>query len=252
MSSKLVKTPEQIEKMRVSCKLLAQMMDEIDPMVKIGTTPLDIDNFAYEWIKSKGAKTAFLGYGGFPNTLCIGVNDMSTHGIPNSRPFQDGDLVSIDAGLKLDGFFSDMARTYIVGNTSEDKQKFVNTVKQSLDNAISKVKPGNHVGDISHAIYSTVNPLGYHPLVEFVGHGIGEQLHMEPSIPGAYGKPGEGMRLEAGMTLAIETLVNMGGPEVRIMVKPAWNTYTKDGSMFALFEHTVLVIEDGYEVLTIA
>lgn len=246
----LVKTSEQIEKMRESCHLLAQMMIDLEPMVKVGTTPLEIDKYSYDWILTHGAETAFLGFGNFPNTLCIGVNDMATHGIPNDRPLQDGDIVTIDAGLLWKGYYSDMARTYMIGDVAPDKKKFVNTVKQSLDNAIAQVKPGNHVGNISHAIYSTVKPHGYSPLVEFVGHGIGERLHMEPAIPGAYGNPGEGMKLKPGMTIAIESLVNMGKPQVKVTVKPAWNTYTKDGSMFALFENTVLVTDTGHEILT--
>ena len=248
--NKLVKTSEQISKMRVSAKMLAEMMNEIKPMVKEGMIPLEIDNFAFDWIKDHGAGNAFLNYHDYPNTLCIGVNNMATHGIPTNIPFKNGDIVTIDAGLIFDGYFSDMARTYLIGDVAISKRKFVETVKSALEKAIISAKAGNNVGDISYAIHSTVTPFGYHPLVEYVGHGIGRILHDEPSIPGAYGKPGQGMLLEAGMTLAIETLVNMGKPKVITSKKDGWTTYTADGSVFCLWENTILVTETGGEILT--
>ncbi|MEI7603726.1 MAG: type I methionyl aminopeptidase [bacterium] len=247
---KYIKSIDEINKISESCRLLAQMMRELEPMVKIGTTPLDIDKFAYDWILSHGAQNAFLGYGGFPNTLCIGVNDMATHGVPTDRPFQDGDLVTIDSGLKFDGMYSDMARTYLIGDVEEEKKKFVNVVKSALDTAISRARPGGYIGDISFAIHSSVKPYGYNPLIEYVGHGIGERLHEEPAIPGAYGKPGDGIMLKPGMTIAIETLINMGQPKVIVSKKDGWTTHTADGSMFALFEDTVLITENGRKILT--
>lgn len=248
--SNIVKTPEQIEKMRQSCKLLAQLMTEVAPMIKEGVTPVEIDKFAYDWIISHNAKPNFLNYYNYPNTLCIGVNDMATHGVPTKRPFENGDIVTVDMGLILEGWHSDMARTFLVGDVTEDKVKFVNIVKQALDNAMSQAVEGNTVGHISYAIHSSVRPYGYSPLVEFVGHGIGEKMHEDPSIPGAYGKPGDGIELKEGMTLAIETLINMGKSKVNVSKKDGWTTRTADGSMFALFENTVLVGKNGYEILT--
>ena len=248
--NKLIKSLEEIELMRISCKMLAQMMLDLEPMVKEGTTPLQIDKFAYDWILSHGANTAFLNYGKFPNTLCIGVNNMATHGVPTHIPFKNGDVVTIDAGLIKDKYYSDMARTYLIGDVTLPKIKFVNTVKLALDKAIRAAKIGNTVGDISYAIHSTVSPFGYHPLVEYVGHGIGTKLHDDPQIPGAYGKPGQGVKLEEGMTLAIETLVNMGKAKVFTSKKDGWTTYTADNSIFSLWENTILVTAEGGEILT--
>lgn len=248
--SNLVKTSLEIENIRKSCLLLAQLMSEIEPMVQAGVTPLAIDKFAYDWILEHNAKPAFLGYGKFPNTLCIGKNDMATHGVPTKEPFKNSDIVTIDSGLVFNGMYSDMARTYFIGNVAPDTIKFVNTVQIALNNAISSAIVGNHVGDISNAIHSTVRPFGYSPLVEFVGHGIGTKLHEEPAIPGAYGRPGEGLELKPGMTLAIETLVNMGSPKVIISKKDGWTTHSVDGSLFALFENTILITESGPEILT--
>ena len=248
--NKFIKTQEQIDNIKVSCRMLALMMQEIGPMVKEGTTPLQIDKFAFDWINSNGAQNAFLDYHGFPNTLCIGVNSMSTHGVPTNIPFKNGDIVTIDAGLCWKGLFSDMARTYTIGTVSKDKQIFMDTVRQALDNAMNQARGGNHIGDISYAIHSTVKPHGYSPLVEYQGHGIGFKLHEEPSIPGAYGNPGDGMLLKPGMTIAIETLINMGKPKVITSKKDGWTTHTADGSMFSLFENTVLITEGECEILT--
>lgn len=246
----LIKTQLQIDNIRRSCHLLAQMMSDLTPMVVAGVTPLDIDKYAYEWISSHDAKPAFLGYGKFPNTLCIGVNDMSTHGVPTDRPFANEDIVTIDAGLIFNNMYSDMARTFLIGEVASEKVQFVHRVEDAWRKAKSQALPGNSVGDISYQIHSNLKPYGYSPLIEYVGHGIGAQLHEEPAIPGAYGKAGEGILLRPGMVLAIESLVNMGGPKVIVSKTDRWTTHTADGSMFSLFEDTVLITLDGQEILT--
>lgn len=238
--------------MRQSCKYLAQMMEYITPLIIEGNTPLQLDKAAYDFIVDHKCKSAFLGYnvgfGPFPNTLCIGINDMALHGIPSSIPFKKGDIVTIDAGLVWKGFYSDMARTFTIGNVSKDKKIFIDTVRQAVDKAILEAQDGNHVGDISYAIHSNSRP--YHPLRDFSAHGIGQKLHMDPIIPMAYGNKGDGMLLQSGMTLAIEANVNMGNEEI-VTDESGWTTHTKDGSMFALFENTILITGTGVEILTL-
>lgn len=249
MSNIELKSQEEIEKMRVACKATATILENLKSFIKPGLTTKDIDVEVHKQINSFNMKPAFLGYGGFPGSACVSVNDELVHGIPNdSRELFSGDIVTVDVGCIYQGYYSDAAYTYPVGKISSQIQKLLQVTEDSLYKAIEQVKPGNRLGDVSYAVQNYVEPFGYSIVRDYCGHGLGRHLHEEPSVPN-YGKPGTGVRLVEGMVFAIEPMVNAGKHQVDVLSND-WTVVTRDGSMCAHFEHTVAVTKDGCEILT--
>jgi methionyl aminopeptidase len=242
------KSPREIEQMRRANALVADVLAELSEMVRPGVTTADLDAAAERLVRAAGAEPAFKGYRGYPATLCASVNDEVVHGIPANRALAAGDIISLDMGVKLDGFYGDSAVTVPVGEISEDVQRLLTVTREALHKGIAQVRPGGRVSDIGHAIQEHVEAAGFSVVREFVGHGIGAQLHEEPQIAN-YGEPGRGPRLAEGMVLAIEPMVNMGRPAVKVL-RDGWTAVTRDGSLSAHFEHTVAVTKDGPLVLT--
>lgn len=231
---------DKIEKMRKAGEILSVILADISSMAKPGVSLLEIDNRAEELCKQYDVKPAFKGYDGFPKTVCVGVNDVVVHGIPNEYILKEGDIVSLDMGIKYKGVFSDSAVTVGIGKISDIAQKLINATKQAVLNGIKEAKPGKRVGDIGYAMQTTVEKQGFSVVVEMTGHGVGYELHETPFIPG-YGERGTGERLYEGQTLAIEAIINEGKPDIRISREDGWTSTTKDGKLSALFEHTVVV-----------
>ena len=242
------KSPREIEQMRRANVLVAEVLAELSSMVAPGVTTADLDAAAERLVLAAGAEPAFKGYRGYPATLCASVNDEVVHGIPANRALAEGDIISLDMGVKLDGFYGDSAVTVPVGEVSDDVQRLLRVTQESLQKGIAQVVLGGRVSDIGHAIQEHVEAAGFSVVREFVGHGIGVQLHEEPQIAN-YGEPGRGPRLAEGMVLAIEPMVNMGRPAVKVL-KDGWTAVTRDGSLSAHFEHTVAVTKNGPLVLT--
>lgn len=235
--------------MRPANRLVAQVLEALEAAVVPGVTTADLDALAERMVRDGGAVPAFKGYRGFPATLCTSVNAEVVHGIPSpKRVLTDGDIVSIDIGVKLDGFFGDSAVTVPVGKVPDRTKELLTVTRESLERGISQVKVGGRVSDIGHAVQEWVEAHGFSVVREFVGHGIGEHLHEEPAIPN-FGSPGRGAKLAEGMVLAIEPMVAMGRHEVRVL-GDGWTAVTKDGSLAAHFEHTVAVSADGPLILT--
>ena len=231
---------DKIEKMQKAADILSNILARLKVEAKEGVSLLELDKIAQDMCYENNSIPAFKGYEGFPNSLCVGVNDVVVHGIPDKYRLQNGDIVSLDMGVKLDGVYSDSAITLIIGEVPVEVKKFVETVKESLMKGISQAKPGKHVGDIGNAMQTVIENAGYSVVKEMVGHGIGYKLHEEPYIPG-YGEKGSGEKLYEGQTLAIEAIMNMGEPDIYISREDNWTSRTKDGMLSALFEHTVVV-----------
>jgi methionyl aminopeptidase len=242
------KSPAELGKMRAANQLVAQILEELAAMVAPGVTTAQLDAAAEAKVRAAGAEPAFKGYRGYPATLCASVNEQVVHGIPSAKPLVAGDIVSLDMGVKLDGYYGDSAVTVPVGAVAEDVNTLLRVTQEALGKGIAQVKVGGRVSDIGHAIQAHVEAHGFSVVREFVGHGIGASLHEEPQIAN-YGEPGRGPRLVEGMTLAIEPMVNMGRPAVKVLAD-GWTAVTKDGSLSAHFEHTVAVTKDGPLVLT--
>ena len=242
------KSPAEIEKMRAANQVVARILDELAAMVAPGVSTADLDAAAEAKVRAAGAEPAFKGYRGYPATLCASVNEQVIHGIPSKTALVEGDIVSLDMGVKKHGFFGDSAVTVPVGRVSEEAQLLLRITQESLEKGIEQVRLGGRVSDIGHAIQKHVEAHGFSVVREFVGHGIGASLHEEPQIAN-YGDPGRGPRLAEGMTLAIEPMVNIGKPGVR-MLSDGWTAVTRDGSLSAHFEHTVAVTAQGPLVLT--
>ena len=234
--------------MRAANQLVAQVLEALAAMVAPGVSTADLDAAAERSVRAAGAEPAFKGYRGYPATLCASVNQQVVHGIPNRTPLKAGDIVSLDMGVKLNGYYGDSAVTVAVGPVQDDVAKLLRVTEEALEKGIAQVKVGGRVSDIGHAIQAHVEANGFSVVREFVGHGIGASLHEEPQIAN-YGEPGRGPRLAEGMTLAIEPMVNMGKPAVKVLAD-GWTAVTKDGSLSAHFEHTVAVTKDGPLVLT--
>jgi methionyl aminopeptidase len=242
------KSPAEIEKMRAANQLVAQVLEELAAMVAPGVSTADLDAAAERSVRAAGAEPAFKGYRGYPATLCASVNQQVVHGIPNRTPLKSGDIVSLDMGVKLNGYYGDSAVTVPVGPVQDDVATLLRVTQEALEKGIAQVKIGGRISDIGHAIQAHVEAHGFSVVREFVGHGIGASLHEEPQIAN-YGEPGRGPRLAEGMTLAIEPMVNMGKPAVKVLAD-GWTAETKDGSLSAHFEHTVAVTKSGPLVLT--
>lgn len=244
----LLKTAKEIEEMKEANRIVAEILEGLKGMVKPGVTTEELDGFAEDKLRERKAKSAFKGYRGYPKTLCTSLNSQVVHGIPSMNPLKEGDLLSIDFGAYYKGFYGDAAITVPVGNASEEAVRLKNIAEESLYAGIEKARPGNRLSDISHAIQSHVERNGFSVVREFVGHGIGRSLHEEPQVPN-FGTPGLGVRLKAGMVLAIEPMINAGRSEVKIL-QDGWTAVTKDGSLSAHFEHTVAITESGPIILT--
>ena len=242
------KSPAELERMRAANALVAEVLAELATMVAPGVTTRDLDQAAEKMVRDGGAEPAFKGYRGYPSTLCASINDQVVHGIPSNRALHEGDIISLDMGVKLNGFFGDSAVTVPIGKVSEEASTLLRVTQESLEKGIAQVKLGGRVSDIGHAIQQHVEAHGFSVVREFVGHGIGAALHEEPQIAN-YGEPGRGPRLVEGMTLAIEPMVNIGRPAVKVLAD-GWTAVTKDGSLSAHFEHTVAVTRTGPLVLT--
>ncbi len=246
----MIKTPQEIEKMRISGRALRQVHNAIAPHVVAGASTMDLEEIAVSKIVELGAIPAFKGYHGYPSALCTSINEEVVHGMPNSkRILKEGDILSIDCGVIIDGFYSDAAVTYPIGAVSPKNRKLLDVTQVSLEQAIQQCQVGGRLGDISAAVQQLCEAEGFGVVREFVGHGIGRAMHEDPQVPN-FGDPGKGPRLKAGMVLAIEPMINAGGPEVRVL-KDGWTAVTIDGSYSAHFEHTVAITKDGPQVMTL-
>jgi methionyl aminopeptidase len=243
-----IKTEPELEKMRKSGEVLSETFSVLEKMIRPGVTTAELDEAAEEYIKSRGGIPAFKGYQGYPATICASINEQVVHGIPGKRSLEEGDIVGIDMGVVLEEFYSDATRTYPVGTISEEADRLIRVTKESLDQGIEQVRPGNHLSDISHAIQKHAESHGYSIVRALVGHGIGRRMHEEPQIPN-FGPPGKGPELQAGMVLAIEPMVNVGTHEV-LTLEDKWTFVTVDGKLSCHFEDTVAVTDSGYRIMT--
>ena len=246
----IVKSPRQIEFMREAGKITAGARSIARQAIAAGVTTAEIDKEVYNFIIKSGATPSFLNYGGFPGSACISVNEELIHGIPGKRIIRNGDIVSVDVGAKIHGFHGDCAGTFPCGEVSEETKRLIAVTRQSFFEGIKYAKAGNRLGDISAAIQEYVERHGYSIVREYVGHGIGADLHEDPSVPN-YGKAGRGPRLVKGMTLAVEPMVNMGAAAIRVL-DDDWTVVTKDGSLCAHYENTILITDGEAEILTMA
>lgn len=245
-----IKSGEELATMRRAGAVVADILVLLKGLVKPGLATGEIDKIAREELKKRGAKPAFLNYHGFPGVICVSINHEVVHGIPSSaRKLNNGDIVGLDFGCVIDRFYADSAITVGVGRISEEADRLVRVTRESLEKGIAAVKGGARLGDVGAAVQKHAEAAGYSVVREFVGHGIGRALHEEPPVPN-YGKAGTGPRLKAGMTIAIEPMVNVGGPEVETL-EDGWTAVTKDRKLSAHFEHTVAVTEQGAEILTL-
>ena len=245
-----IKSRTEIEKMRAAGKITGDALKEIEKYIKPGVSTEYLDKIAYDFIKSKGAVPSFLHYNGFPGSICASPNDWVVHGIPSkSVILKDGDIISIDMGAQKDGYHGDAARTYAVGNISNDAKKLIEVTKQSFFEGIKYAVHGGKLGDVSYAIQEYVERHGYSVVRDLVGHGIGKNLHEDPNVPN-FGHKGKGVRLAAGMTLAIEPMVNAGGYDVCVL-DDDWTVVTEDNSLSAHYENTILITKEGCEILTL-
>jgi methionyl aminopeptidase len=245
----ILKSPSELEKMHRAGLVVWDVLSAMRAMVMPGITTLDLERAAEKMTLERGARAAFKGYRGFPCVLCTSVNNEIVHGIPSgSRRLREGDIVSIDYGAEIDGYFADAAVTVPVGTISPELKRLLEVTRDSLDRAIEQMRPGKRLSDVGHAVQSWVEPRGFSVVREFVGHAIGTRMHEDLQVPN-YGPPGQGPRLQEGLTLAIEPMVNAGGPDVR-MLRDNWTAVTADGSYSAHFEHTVAVTPAGPWILT--
>ena len=243
-----LKTADQLEIMRRAGRVVGELLDVLRQAVRPGMTTLDLDALSHATILRLKAAPAFKGYRGFPATVCTSVNNEVVHGIPSRRRLEEGDIVGLDVGAVVDGYYADAAVTVAVGKISEEAARLIRVTEQALAEGIAQAAPGRRLSDISHAVQSAVEAHGYSVVRDFVGHGIGTQLHEPPQIPN-YGPAGSGPKLKAGMVLAIEPMVNAGQAAVKVLAD-GWTAVTVDGSLSAHFEHTVAVTDKGPEVLT--
>jgi methionyl aminopeptidase len=245
----ILKAPREIEKIRFSNQIVAEILEKLKEKVAPGVDTLALDKMSEELARKRKARPAFKGYRGYPYALCASVNHQVVHGFPSKRPLKEGDILSMDFGICRDGYYGDAAVTVSVGKTSELAQRLMEITGKALFLGIEQAVPGKRLSDISHAIQSHVEAAGFSVVRKFVGHGIGKELHEDPQIPN-YGKPGMGIRLKPGMVLAIEPMVNTGGYETETL-EDGWTTVTKDGGLSAHFEHTVAIMEDGPVILSV-
>lgn len=243
-----IKTPREIELLRISGEITGSTHNYLKQFIKPGITTKELDKLAEDYIVSKGATPSFKGYGGFPGSICTSINEEVVHGIPSNRKLKNGDIISIDIGACYHGYHGDSAWTYPVGTISKDKENLLKETEEALFAGLSVIKAGIHVGDIGYAVSKCANKYKLGVVKELVGHGVGNHLHEEPDVPN-YGKQGTGPLLKAGMVIAVEPMLNLGTAEV-FMLDDDWTIVTGDDKPSAHFEHTVLITDDGYEILT--
>lgn len=243
------KTPEDFAKMEVAGRCVAAVHEAVRAVIRPGATTSQLDAVAAEVTRKHGCRPSFLGYHGFPGTICTSPNSAIVHGIPGDYTLRDGDLISIDAGAIYEGWHGDAAFTMAVGDVPKEVQRLLDATEEALWNGLRQAKVGKRLGDIGDAIQSTAEPYGYGVVREYVGHGIGRQMHEAPNVPN-YGTPGRGLKVKTGMALAIEPMFNLGGSDTAVL-EDEWTVVTADGSLSAHFEHTVLITEDGPVVSTL-
>ena len=247
----VLKTGRELAVMREACRISAGALQLIGKAIEPGVTTAELDRMAEEYIRSQGAVPNFKGYHGYPATACISINNEVIHGIPTTkRKIMAGDIVSVDLGAMFNGYHGDNAATFACGDISPEAKRLIDTTRESLYEGIKAARAGGRIGDISFAIQSYVEARGYSVVREYVGHGVGTSLHEAPEVPN-FGRAGRGIRLMPGMTLAIEPMINLGAPDVKVL-PDGWTVITKDGSLSAHFEHTVAVTHDGPVILTTA
>lgn len=242
------KSKKEIEKMRAAGQLVGSVLQHLTTMVEPGVTTLEIDRAAEKMIRDAGALPTFKGYHGFPYSICASVNEQVVHGFPSDYKLTEGDIFSIDCGVTLQGFVGDTATTVPVGNVPVDRLKLIRVTEECLDRAIEQCRPGKHLGDIGWAVQEHAEANGYSVVREYVGHGIGRQMHEDPQIPN-YGRPGQGPKIKAGYVFAVEPMVNMGSIHTKVLAD-GWTVVTMDGQPSAHTEHTIAITEAGPEVLT--
>jgi methionyl aminopeptidase len=244
-----LKSQIEIETMREAGRIVGLAHEAVAKAIRPGVTTLELNAVAEKVIRDHGAIPSFLGYGGFPASICASINDVLVHGIPDHTRLKDGDIISIDIGAVYKGYHGDSAWTHAVGEISDEAKNLMKVTRESLFIGLQQAKPGNRLGDICHAIGEYVESHGYSVPVDYTGHGIGTELHEEPAIPN-YGRAGRGVLLKEGMTLAIEPMVHAGKPQTRVL-QDDWTVVSKDGSLAAHYEHTIVITSTGYEILTI-
>jgi methionyl aminopeptidase len=243
------RSPREVEKISRSCQIVADTLIMLEPHIITGARISDLDHMAEDFIRSQGARPAFKGYMGFPATLCVSIDDAVVHGIPGDDVLKDGQIVGVDCGAELDGYYGDHARTFSIGTVDAGKQKLMDVTRESLMKGIEQALPGNYVGDIGNAVQTCAESNGFSVVRELVGHGIGRALHEEPQIPN-YGKAKHGYKLRSGMCIAIEPMINAGTKEV-FTAKDGWTILTKDGQASAHFEHTIAITNNGPKILSV-
>lgn len=244
----VLKSRAEIEKMRVAGRIVAGALAGMRDLVRPGVTTAELDRYAEDYIRKQGGKPAFKGYMGYPATICASVNEVVVHGIPSGRVLNDGDIIGIDLGAVAEGYYGDAAVTFAVGEVSQEIKRLMAVTEECLARAVAQAVVGNRVSDISHAVQSHAEANGFSVVREFVGHGIGRKLHDDPQVPN-FGPPGQGPRLKAGMTLAIEPMINLGVYQT-VVLKDGWTAVTLDRKASAHYEHTIAVTEDGPDILT--
>jgi len=244
----IYKTPKEIEIMRQAAQIVSRTLGKIAEKIGPGVTPLQLDALAEDYIRSQNAIPGFLGLYDFPNTLCISVNDAVVHGIPDNKPFEDGDIVSVDCGAILEGYYGDHAYTFEIGDVDPETKRLLEVTKECLKLGIAETKAGNRIGDIGFAIQQHAEKNGYGVVRDLVGHGLGKTMHEEPQVPN-YGRRGRGKKIQDGLTIAIEPMINMGTERV-VQLEDHWTIVTEDGKPSAHFEHDVAVVNGKPEVLS--
>ena len=244
-----LKSERELALMREAGHIVALAHKAVKDAIRPGISTAELDKIAYDVITSNGAIPSFLNYNGFPATICASVNEVVIHGIPSKNTIlKDGDIISVDIGANYKGYHGDCAKTFFVGSVSEEKRQLVEVTTQSLYEGVKFARPGNRLSDISHAIEEYAKSFGYSVVLEYTGHGVGHALHEDPAVPN-YGAPGKGPILKKGMTLAIEPMVNMGTHRIRVL-KDNWTVVTQDKKPSAHYEHSIVITDDGYEILT--
>ncbi len=244
-----IKTPEQIDKMRAACRIVGECLNMLEGEIRVGITTLELDKIAADFIKSRGGIPTFLNYNGYPGNICISVNEEVIHGIPGLRRLKTGDIVSMDVGVTLNGFIGDAARTFTVGTVKDELLKLIEVTRQSFFEGIKHAHAGSHLYQISAAIGAYAESFGYGVVKEFTGHGVGRQLHEAPEIPN-FRQPSRGIRLQPGMTLAIEPMVNLGTANIWIL-PDEWTVITRDKKPSAHYENTILITDGEPEIMTL-
>lgn len=244
-----VKSESEIALMRESCRIVKETLEFVGKNIRAGMTTKEVDELVYRYITSCGATPSSLGYCGYPASSCVSVNEVVVHGIPSDRIIEDGDIVSVDITAEKNGYNGDAARTFLIGNVSEEKRKLVRVTEECFFKAIEELRAGTPLYDIGYKVQTHAESNGYGVVRALVGHGIGREMHEDPSVPN-YGRKGTGMRLKAGMTICIEPMINMGTHKV-VFQNDGWTVTTMDGKPSAHYENTVLITEDGVEILTL-